>query len=271
MSLGNSDFLKNTFCNVVKDYEYARPGYPAELYQNIRAFAGLGENAQLLEVGAGTGQATELFLDCAEQLDLVEVSEEQVRFLEKKYKDYPQVSVNKAYFEEYITEQKYDLIYSATAFHWVKSDIGYPKAWELLKEGGTLAVFWHMSSVTFYDEGIFRGLNQIKKKYLPEESLGFDEDGIQQVISKRVQQIQSGGCFGEPEILKYRWVDNYDAERYVALINTYSSTQSLEAGVRQQYLQEIREFIQENGGEVKMPQLVILYLVKKEKSHGKTY
>ena len=63
MSFGNSDFLKNTFCNVVKDYDYARPGYPAELYQNIRAFAGLGENAQLLEVGAGTGQATELFLD----------------------------------------------------------------------------------------------------------------------------------------------------------------------------------------------------------------
>lgn len=51
--------------------------------------------------------------------------------------------------------------------------------------------------------------------------------------------------------------------RYVALINTYSSTQLLEENVRTAYLDEIRRYIDDNGGIVKMPQLVMLYLVKK--------
>ncbi|MBQ8821867.1 MAG: methyltransferase domain-containing protein [Lachnospiraceae bacterium] len=263
MSSANKEFLKNTFAGVVQDYEYSRPGYPLKLKRDICSFANLEEDARLLEVGAGTGQATNLFLDVAAKLDLIEVSDEQVDFLKRKYESHPQVEVHKAYFEEFALKEKYDLIYSATAFHWIESDVGYPKAYEMLKEGGTLAVFWHMSSVTCYEGGVFEGLNEIKKKYFHEEALGYDEGGIHQVVTKRVTQIQTGGYFGEPKIREYWWVDTYDAERYTALVNTYSSTQSLPKKVRRQYLQEIEDHIKENGGKVELPQLVILYLVRK--------
>ena len=258
-----SDKLKNTFSNVIQDYEYARPKYPMELYEKVCAFSGLDENAAILEVGAGTGQATDLFLQKNGIFDLVEVSEEQVHFLQEKYKNKKNVTVRKAYFEEYEIDKKYDLIYSATAFHWVKSDIGYPKAWEMLKSGGTMAVFWQMSSVTYYDTEMFKGLNAIKQKYLPEESLGYDDDGIKQVVEKRRNQIKSGGYFGEPEICEYRWIDVYDADRYVALINTYSSTQLLSEKERVAYLKEIKAYISEHGGKVEIPQRVILFLMKK--------
>lgn len=167
----NTDFLKNTFSNVIKDYDTARPGYPKELYDTVMKFAELGTEAEVLEVGAGTGQATDLFLQGDFRFDLLEVSEEQVLFLKQKYRDNTKVTVKADYFEQYETEKKYDLIYSATAFHWVDSWIGYPKAWEMLNMGGTLAVFWHMSSVTYYEGGIFDGLNALKKKFLPQESL----------------------------------------------------------------------------------------------------
>lgn len=263
MSFADKEFLKNTFANVVQDYDYSRPGYPLKLKRDICSFANLGEDARLLEVGAGTGQATNLFLDVAEKLELIEVSEEQVAFLRHKYKKHPQVGVHKTYFEDFFSEEKYDLIYSGTAFHWIESEVGYPKAYEMLKEGGTLAVFWHMSSVTRYEGGVFEGLNEIQKKYFHEEAGKYEEGGIHQVVAKRVAQIQSGGCFGEPKIREYWWVDTYDAERYAALVNTYSSTQSLDEKSRQQYLQEIKAHIEEQGGKVELPQLVILYLVRK--------
>ena len=57
----------------------------------------------------------------------------------------------------------------------------------MLKPGGTLAVFWQMSSVTYYDHGIFEGLNAIKQKYLPEESLGFDALGMEKSKRKENQ------------------------------------------------------------------------------------
>ncbi len=259
----NTEFLKNTFSKVIKDYDSARPGYPQELYDTVIEFAGIGKGADVLEVGAGTGQATDLFLQGEFRFNLLEVSEEQVSFLKQKYGNKPKVTVKKDYFEEYDAEKKYDLIYSATAFHWVDSWIGYPKAWKMLKPGGTLAVFWHMSSVTYYEGGIFDGLNALKKKYLSEESLGFDEEGILKVKERRIAQIQAGGCFSAPEIFEYRWIDTYDADRYVTLLNTYSGTQTLPEGKRQQYLEEVRDYIIENGGKVDLPQHVMLYLVRK--------
>ena len=259
----NTVFLKNTFSKVIKDYATARPGYPKELYDTVMKFAELGTEAEVLEVGAGTGQATDLFLQGKFRLDLLEVSEEQVLFLKQKYGNNPKVTVVKDYFEQYETEKKYDLIYSATAFHWVDSWIGYPKAWEMLNAGGTLSVFWHMSSVTYYEGGIFDGLNAIKKKYLPQESLGFDAEGIMKVKERRIAQIQSGGCFSVPENYEYRWTDIYDADRYVTLLNTYSGTQALQEEKRAEYLEEVRAYINTNGGKVELPQHVMLYLVRK--------
>ncbi len=254
--------LRDTFSGVIETYEWSRPRYPAQLYHDIEAFAGLFPGASLLEVGAGTGQATELFLSKGYHLDLLEVSDEQVSYLNHKYAD-DHVRARKAYFEEYDSPQKYDLIYSATAFHWVNAEIGYPKAWSMLKEGGSMAVFWQMSSVTYHDKGLFVGLDEIKKKYLPDESLGFDAEGIESVRQRRIKQIQSGGCFGMPVMKEYRWTDTYDANRYAALIDSYSDTQLLEEKPRRAYLEEIREYIAQNGGVIAMPQHVMLYMMKK--------
>ena len=151
----------------------------------------------------------------------------------------------------------------ATAFHWVDATVGYPKVWDMLNDSGVLAVFWHMSSVTLHDTGIFVGLNEIKKKYLPEESLGFDKEGIEGVRQKRISQIQSGNYFGIPVIKEYRWIDTYDADRYSLLLESYSSTQTLDEEHKKLYLSEVRDYINSNGGVVEMPQHVMLYLAKK--------
>lgn len=133
----------------------------------------------------------------------------------------------------------------------------------MLRSGGSLAVFWQMSSVTYHNEGIFILLNKIQKKYMSDASLGFDEDGIIKVKQRRIEEIQSGGFFKIPYYCDYKWIDTYDAERYVRLIHTYSSTQLLEEHKRENYLNEIRETILENGGIVEMPQQVCLYMVHK--------
>ena len=133
----------------------------------------------------------------------------------------------------------------------------------MLKEGGTLAVFWHMSSVVKHEGGVFDGLNQIRRTYLPDAGDGFDEAGVEQVRMKRIAQIQSGGCFGLPQMYEFTWKDEYDADRYAALVNTYSDTQLLDESTRNAYLDEIRQHIVKSGGRVEMPQRVMLYLVKK--------
>jgi len=253
-----SDQLKNTFSQVITAYDYARPTYPRELREQIIAFAGLERGASLLEVGAGTGQATELFLDFSPAL--LEVSDEQVAFLRRKY---PSLCVDKAYFEDYAPNRQFDLIYSATAFHWVNSETGYPKAWRMLKDGGTMAVFWHMSSVMHYECGIFPLLNAVKMRYMPGTSLGFDEAGVETVRQKRFSQFQSGGFFRKPALFEYRWNDIYDADRYAALVESYSDTQLLPADIRAAYLRDLKSVILSNGGSIEIPQHVLLFMQKK--------
>ena len=125
---------RETFNSVILDYDYARPLYPKKLFDDIVAYSNLQVNAKNLEVGAGTGQATSYFSNNY-HLTALEIGVEQVEFLKQKF---PQVHVECVPFEEYTTNKdSFDLIFSATAFHWIKAEIGYPKAYELLNIYGT--------------------------------------------------------------------------------------------------------------------------------------
>lgn len=57
-----SILLKDTFDNVVDMYDKARPTYPKDLLEDVLEFAHCELFEKGLEVGAGTGQATDLFL-----------------------------------------------------------------------------------------------------------------------------------------------------------------------------------------------------------------
>ncbi len=48
-----NDLLKNTFLNVINDYEYDRPKYPQKLYGKISMLAGIDDRLEILKVGAG--------------------------------------------------------------------------------------------------------------------------------------------------------------------------------------------------------------------------
>lgn len=255
------DVKKNLFKNVISDYEYGRPQYPPELYGAVAQFSGIGPTSDILEVGAGTGQATSLFVEHGHKLDLLEVSGEQVDFLRRKYAGYPDVNIMQHYFEDYQPDKPYDLIYSATAFHWIKCENGYPKAWRMLREGGTMAVFWNMFFDLRHSGGIFDGLNEINQKYMPHESFGDELDAIKE---KRIRQITVEGYFDAPEYVEFRWTDRYDAKRFAAWMNTDARTLMLDASDRLNYLRAVEQYILDLGGTVEVPQVVSLYLMKKQ-------
>lgn len=255
------DVKKNLFKTVISDYEYGRPKYPEELYEAIQSFSGICAKSTILEVGAGTGQATDQFASRGYHLDLLEVSGEQVDYLREKYAQYSNVNVTQSYFEEYTPDKEYDLIYSATAFHWIKCEDGYPKAWRMLREGGTMAVFWDVFFDMKHSGGIFEELNELKKCYLPGESLGLT---LEEIKEKRIGQITTGGWFGKPEYYEFHRQTKYNSSRFLAYLKTYSGTLMLDADVRERYLTDVSECLARNGGSIDIPETVSLYLVRKE-------
>lgn len=110
--------LEWTFDTVASVYEKFRPGYPEELYKMIFGHIALDESCHAVEVGIGGGQATLPFLKTGCKLTAVEYGEQFSELCREKFKEYPDFSVITSRFEDVdFSDDTYDLVYSASAFH----------------------------------------------------------------------------------------------------------------------------------------------------------
>ena len=131
--------LEWTFDTVASKYEKFRPGYTDELYKMIFDYITIDNFSNVVEVGIGGGQATLPVLQTGCTLTAIEYGENFSKLCEEKFKEYKNFSVITDKFENVsFADSEYDLVYSASAFHWVPEDIGYSKVYDMLKSGGVL-------------------------------------------------------------------------------------------------------------------------------------
>ena len=255
---------KKVFNDIISDYAFARPGYPDELYFDIINFAALKKDTEILEIGSGPGQATDYFVKGGYSITGLEIGENQVDYLSEKYAKYQNFKAICSSFEEYkIPNDTFSLILSATAFHWIEPEIGYPKAYQLLTNGGVLAVFWHMSSIIRRKTVACKELTRIYRKYAPELDSYISADESVALHKQRVADIQTKGLFGMPIYKKYKWNDEYTTDRFIKLLNSYSDMHEISKDKRDSVLKSAAEYVNNNGGKVIVPQEVWLYMVKK--------
>ena len=130
------------FGEVAELYDQRRPSYPEALVEDV-----CPEPVDALEVGAGTGKATVLFAPRVASLVAIEPSAEMGEVLAQRLgalagAAFPRVV--KSDFESFEPgEQRFGLIYSAQAWHWVDAARRAGRAAELLAPGGVLAAFWN--------------------------------------------------------------------------------------------------------------------------------
>ena len=143
--------LEGTFDSVASTYAKLRPGYLNELYQDIFGFIPIGEASNVVEIGIGGGQATLPILQTGCTLTAVEYGEHFSEICREKFKNFPKFSVVTGKFEEVdFQEESCDLIFSASAFHWIPEEVGYRKVFSMLKKGGAFARF---ANHPFEDKG----------------------------------------------------------------------------------------------------------------------
>lgn len=126
--------LSLTFNEDAENYDRWRPGYVPKLFERIMSACDPGGTKRALEIGIGTGQATEPILKAGYHVTAVEVGDRLADYTRQKFAAYPNFHVLNMAFEGFAgMPDTYDLVYSATAFHWIPEQIGYLKALELLK------------------------------------------------------------------------------------------------------------------------------------------
>ncbi len=203
--------LKTTFNTAATLYEDIRPGYPAELIRDVIDLSGLEDNNRILEIGCGTGKATRPFAERGYELICLDIGADLIAVAKEKLKAFPNVSFVEQAFEAWAPEGKFDMIISATAFHWVDPKVRYLKASEVLKSKGFLAVFSNQHIRK--DEGFFAESQRLYDKYYaplttrgPTHATNFPGVEAFQYPIKRV----------------YPWSQTYSSEQYIKLLGTYS-------------------------------------------------
>ena len=117
-------------------------GYVEDLYKQIFDYCPIDEQSELIEVGIGGGQATLPFLKKNCHVTAIEYGKNLSDICKEKFKDYTGFEVITSRFEDVeLKDNVYDLIYSASAFHWIPEDIGYTKVYQALKPGGIIKVY----------------------------------------------------------------------------------------------------------------------------------
>lgn len=136
--------LRMAFTEDAADYDRCRPAYPKELFLEIAEYTPLGKDSRALEIGIGTGQATLPILNTGCAVMAVELGRELHDYVKKKFSGHDRFEAVHADFMNALPGgNAFDLVYCATAFHWLPAGEGYRRVMDCLKPGGALALFWN--------------------------------------------------------------------------------------------------------------------------------
>jgi SAM-dependent methyltransferase len=258
--------LRATFDAAAPRYDEARPGYPEELFEEVIRLARVPDGGRLLEVGCGTGQATEPFARRGYEILCVELGENLAAGARRNLAPYPRVEVRTGDFETVpLPGGAFDLLFSATAFHWLDPAVAYPRAAEVLRPGGAIALFWNEHVRTEADDGFFRRAQAVYKREAPEIWDGHHEDPPRpEDLPDRGAEIEGFGLFGPVTGRGYRWDRAYDTAGYLRVLDTYSGHLSLADETRQRHYEGLRRLIEaEYGGHIVKGYQTTLYVARK--------
>ena len=255
-----------TFNTVAGTYEKIRPDYPDELYQALFAYAPLDASGCALEVGIGGGQASLPVLKTGCALTAVEYGDQLARLCREKFSDFPRFSVITGKFEDAgLPDNTYDLVYSASAFHWVPEEIGYPKVFRILKSGGAFARFANhpyqaKDNPLLFDE-IQSAYAEYYYPYYKKEPGKFSEYTEEQAAARAAIADKHG--FTDTRYALFHRVRTLSAAEYRMLISTYSDHIAIEESIRERFFDAIEEAVNRHGGSISIFDTIDLQMARK--------
>lgn len=261
--MSSANELFRTFDKEASKYEKMRPEYVKELYGDIFSYHSVGETSSVIEIGIGGGQATLPFLKTGCKLTAVEYGANLSELCREKYKDYPRFSVVNSKFEDFqCPDNSVDVIFSASAFHWIPEEIGYPKVFNMLKSGGIFARF---ANHPFLDKGrpeMSEGIQEIYKKYRP-DSYSRPIEYTEENAKQRADIAEKYG-FCDMAYNLYKRTRTFSSDDYILLLGTYSDNISLEDNIRRSFFSEIKAVIDSYGGFITLYDTIDLQLARKQ-------
>ena len=199
----------------------------------------------MLEIGCGTGQATQPLAERKFQITAIELGPNLAAVARRKLARFRNVAVVVAAFEEFpLPAEPFDAVVSATAFHWLDPSVRVTRAADALRPGGVLATI-ATHHIDGGDAQFFIDGQDCYRRWPGSSSFRMSKAAE---IPRDSDELERSGQF-EPGIYRrYEWEHAYSSNEYTDLLSTYSDHRALGESRRQQLLGCLARLIDERYG-----------------------
>lgn len=246
------------------NYHAARPPYPEATWEALVQRAGLCAGIDILEIGAGTGLATmPLLKHDPARLVAIEPDARLAAFLARTAADPRLIVVGETFEDAELQPRSFDLVLSATAFHWLDAVPALKRIGGLLRDSGAVALIWN----DFGDAGrpdpfheatvhLFEGHRVSTGRGSGRLSFASDADA-------RLADFDAAGFVSdEPQFL--RWTLALEPAEVRALYSTYSNVTALPPHERTRLLDGLAEIAtRQFGGHVERNMTTAIYTARR--------
>lgn len=230
-------------------YDFARPPYPAALFDWLRDRAKLNADSICFEIGAGTGHATLPILQTPVQhITAIEPDARLAAKLREKASDEASLAIDIAKFEDATLEPaRYDFGFAAMSLHWLPRMKALTKVRDALKPGGHFAMWWNVyhnsadpDAFGRATENLFSGIEQDPNATSGRAAFALD-------IPARLGELRTAGFKDTGHALFEQQV-TFTPESLSALYGTFSRVRMAPEETRNRLLSEAKRVVRDQFG-----------------------
>ena len=244
------------FDTIPEAFDRYRTRYCAELFSSLLEQARITPASAVLELGPGTGQATEPLLNTNCCYSCIELGNNFAEVLAHKYGQYSNFHL---IHDDFITHDfgcnRYNLIYSAATIQWLPEETAFAKTFSLLKPGGMLAMFLTRRDYQTPNPPLYEKIQQVYTQYF------------------KPPLPYTHGSFRYKDALKYGYIDwrqkefcttqVYTAEEYISFCGTHCDHIVLQEPYKSKFFSGLRQAVLDFGDRIEFSDTHVLMTVQK--------
>lgn len=238
----------SVFDPVADLYDRVRPQYPDALFDDLVALSCMPERGRILEVGCGTGQATIGLAGRGYPMVCLEPGLRMAALARRNLSRFPHVTIVEQTFEVFSGAranecERFDLVMSAQAFHWVPRAVRFDLAADALRPGGALAILAHHPERP--GTPLRRAMDDAYARAAP--SLAAGSDALRHQVE---EDFATSHRFRALPVRACRWSRVYPNDDYLSLLQTHSDHIQLPPGELAALVAHLRDVLAAHGTEI---------------------
>lgn len=225
-------------------YERTRPVCPPQMFDDLVRLARLARGDRVVEIGAGTGQATVPLAQRGLAVTAIELGAALAAVARRRLAGFGSCEVVVSSFEDWVPDgAPYSAVVAVNALHWVDAEVRYAKPAGLLAPGSALVVAGCAWARPADAEPFW---TDVQQDYLAVGVAGEPPPPPEQIQAPRFPP-EAGVFFRQTASLRYPFQRAYPAADYLAQLSTQCGTRALGPDRAAEFLSRVRRRLESLG------------------------